>query len=174
MREIAADYLTAALTTPLSLRDGPKDMTLTKRREWVDTHLVHPSDQLLQALSDDNAHLRSEWPDPYNAPAPNLDLLRTELEKLSCRAKELSAWLAERAAMASHTTEFKYDLVTALECTFRKHFPHLPVSRGTSASGESTSHFTHFVHACIREIFPNERKFSDYTIKNAIKKPKQG
>jgi hypothetical protein len=175
LREIAEDYLTAALTTPLGLTDGPKDITLTKRREWVDIHLVQPSDQLLQALSADATHLRSEWPDPSDSPEPNLDLLVTELKKLHCQASELSSALAERAAIgANHTTEFKYDLVKALECTFRKHFPRLPVSRGTFANGDWFSRFVDFVQTCIREIFPNEEKFSDYIIKHAIKKPRPG
>jgi hypothetical protein len=83
--------------------------------------------------------------------------------------------LASRAGISnSHTTEFKMDLVTALECTFHKHFPRLPVSRGTSANGELSSHFVNFVHTCVGEIFPTERKFSDYMIKHAIKKPKAG
>jgi len=170
--EIAEDYLTAALTTPLDLEDSPCDMTLTKRQSWVDTHIVHPAKLLLTALSDENAPLRSEWPDPFTAQEPDRNLLIRELTKLVDRARELSECLAERAQQANHTTEFKFDLVTALEWTFRKHFPGQPVSRGTGASGESTSHFVRFVNMCVREIFPKDKTFSDHIVKEATRKPK--
>jgi len=165
LRELATDYLTAALTTPLAIAIGPRDVTLTKRATWVERHLVKPAQRLLEALSDDTAPLRSEWPDPMNAPEPDRAVLRVELKKLYERADELRYCLSERASLAraNHTEEFKGDLIYALTTVFRRYFPHLNASRGK----QNESRFSVFLDLCAGEIFPGVNA-TDYRVKDVI------
>jgi hypothetical protein len=163
LRELATDYLTAALTTPLKISISPPNETLSKRARWVELNLVKPTQRLLNALSDDNAPLRSEWPDPMNAPAPDRAVLLEELRKLYDRADELQHVIADRAPNTNHTQEFKADLIQAITKLFRHYFPHLPITRGV----RQKKRFNVFLELCADEIFPGI-SITDHRVKDVI------
>lgn len=165
LRDIAEDYLTVALTTPLGVGPGASDAKLSARFVWVRDKLFAPADDLLKALSDDSAPMRSGWPDLLDAAGPNRKVLIRELETLREYAKQLAWNLESRAETtvakaaskasrgANHTEEFRLDLAHALRNVFARTYPGLAISRGTYVPGEGfIGQFPAFLNGCFKEI----------------------
>ncbi|WP_137390943.1 hypothetical protein [Rhodoligotrophos defluvii] len=163
LREVAYRYLTALYTTPLRLSEGPRDVKLTRRVQHLERNVIKPAEQLLDALSDDNAPLLSEWPEDMRMPAPDRAALRSELEKLRNRAEELRLLLTDRIANTNMTTEFLTDLGNALSMVLKRHFPRLTISRGThikttkTKSGKMYGTYLSVMEICVREILPKDK-----------------
>jgi hypothetical protein len=167
LREIAESYVCAALNTPLGVGLGPKDVTLSKRANWVDRHLVKPSRDLIRDLSDADQPRRSEWPDTITAPIPDLEVLVAELDKLLARSEILRDSLRDRSTLGnSHTTEFKTDLSLALAEALGTHFPYILDARGI---GKTDGRLAHYLRRCFQEIFPNDKRLSNKLIAQVIK-----
>lgn len=140
LRDIAEDFLTVALTTPLGVKLGPPDMSSSKRAVWVERHLFNPASKLLEALSAANAPTRSGWPDLLNADGPDRATLIRELHALRDYARDLVWNLQSRSETtkavarkdrqssrgANHTQEFRLDLASAVREVFEPAFPRWP------------------------------------------------
>ena len=138
--------MTVALTTPLGLRDSPKDIAHSKRAKWLERHIYKPAITLADALSDENATMGAPWPDARDIPCPDRGALRAQLIALANYAalqwvslrnwsntstvKRLlsshhpnrkSALKRGKSRGANHTQEFKLDLTMALREVFEKH-----------------------------------------------------
>jgi hypothetical protein len=70
-------------TMPIGYPIAPFDATMTKRMEWLRTHVVSPAETLMDALSADNRPHFSDWPGyRFLRRQPALDELRSELAAL--------------------------------------------------------------------------------------------
>jgi len=199
LQNLAEDFLTAALTTPLRIALGPDNFSLTERATWIERHLFNPANLLIEALSDENAPLRSGWPDLLDQVEPDRETLLRELNILKTYATYLVWNLKDRFEMrpaqsgsstetideqaetkmrrgTSLTQEFKADLGLALQGVFERYFPNLTVSRGSynKQIGEMSGRFPEFLRICSKAIFPQDPELSDYIIANIIKKPTDG
>jgi hypothetical protein len=145
LRDIAEDFLTVALSTPLGISLGPTDIPSSKRAVWVERHLFNPAKELLDALSNANAPMWSGWPDLLDVAGPDRATLIHELEALRNYARDLAWNLQSRSETtkaasrkcrlssrgANHTQEFRLDLANALREVFERYYSGLTVSRGT-------------------------------------------
>ena len=186
LRDIAEDFLTVALTTPLRFNVGPKDVPLSKRAVWVKRHIFTPASELIDALSDTNAPMRSGWPDLLDANGPNRSVLIRELTTLRDYARDLAWNLQSRAETtkvlkrsdretsrgANHTQEFRLDLANALREVFVRYYAGLPISLGTYDQQHGMQgQFLAFINGCFNEILGE--KVSDHLLR-ALLKPMRG
>jgi hypothetical protein len=175
LRELAMDYMIAALVTPLRIRGAAKNETLSKRSRWLSRNVRAPVLHLITQFEQPNNPWLSEWPDPMHAQGPDKHKLLGQLRSTLDWVEELIVVLDDRIELdIDHTTEFRLDLSKALENVFRIHFPTLPVSRGTADKylQEMVGPFPEFLRVCVKEIFPEENAFSDYVIAHTAKKLK--
>lgn len=117
---------------PIGFPIAPFDASLTKRVEWLTTHVVNPAEKLLAALDDAKRPYFSEWPDEYRFPdRPDLDATREPLDAIREHAialrDNLDGQLSQKIA---HTSEMRYDIVTTLIDILSEHFPDIRRSRG--------------------------------------------
>lgn len=183
LRDLAEDFLTAALTTPFGIRIGPPDMPLSKRARWAERHLFMPANDLLNALSDANAPLRSGWPDLLDFEGPDRRVLINELEKLKEYAKQLVWNLQDRSETtpqpnthgrgihsrgANHTQEFKIELAESIRLVMIKYYINLSQSRGTYDSEFGMiGKFPKIMEICFNEII--EEKLSDHLLRTLLR-----
>jgi len=147
---------------------------MDQRVRWLRANVVSPATKLLQALSDENGPMLSEWPEVMYAPPPDRDTLRLELQKLRNRADELVGVLEDRLrGGGSFQTEFRADLTNALTDVFERHFPQKKPSRDgydkTSVAAGGGSSFANFIRLCTEEIFPGEKALSGYVVDDIAK-----
>ncbi|MFN3226597.1 MAG: hypothetical protein ACE360_10165 [Hyphomicrobiales bacterium] len=170
LREVAFHFMCALYTTPLRLAEGPKDVKLSARVRHLERHIIKPSSILLDALSNDQTPLLSEWPETLNMPAPARKSLLKELRRLHDRSTELAALLADRLPNERLTQEFMTDLGNALSSVVKSFYPGIRVSRGTyfktEGSDEPTMHgtFLSVMEICIKEILPKDKSLSSKLI----------
>lgn len=117
---------------PVGFPIAPFDASLTKRIEWLSAHVIGPADRLLDALDDANRPYFAEWPDEYRLPdRPDLDAVCEPLNAVREHAialrDNLDSQLSQKIA---HTSEMRYDIVTALLDILKEHFPDIKRSRG--------------------------------------------
>lgn len=182
LRDIAEDFLTIVLTTPMGVTLGPPDIPLSKRAVWVERHLFNPASELLEALSDANAPMWSGWPDLLDIEGPDRARLIHELEALRDFSRDLAWNLQSRSETAktatrknrqssrgaNQTQEFRLDLANALREVFARYYSELPVSRGTYVPSHGMQgHFRSFVSVCFTEILGED--ISDHLLQALLK-----
>lgn len=158
LRDLAHDYLIAALSAPFGIGGGPENMNRNERKRFLEPHVLNPARTLLEALSEENEHKFFEWPDEKIGPDPNKPLLIQELKRLIHRVEIVNAGQIERQGDGSDAlTEFKMDFADALRMVFKKHFPALPafVSPHDRAKRPSSEYFN-FLRMCCDEIFKGD------------------
>jgi hypothetical protein len=117
---------------PVGFPLAPFDASLTKRIEWLATQVIGPAERLLDALNDANRPYFAEWPDEYRLPdRPNLDAVREPVDAIREHAIALRDSLdGQLSQKIAHTSEMRYDIVTALLDILKEHFPDIKRSRG--------------------------------------------
>lgn len=132
---------------------------------------MRPAEKLIEALSDENLPLLSEWPDELPSPPPNRHALVEELTKLSNRTRDLFEVLDDRKRKGSAISqEFKIDFANALADVFERYFPNAEPSRGGyDRTTTPSSHYQAFLRACAQEVFGNDLKFSGNVLDEVAK-----
>lgn len=111
---------------------APFDASFTQRIEWLSTHVITPAERLLNALGEHNRPYFAEWPDEYRLPdRPILDDARNRIEEIQRHATALRDNLNDQLSQKiAHTSEMRYDIVTALLDILKEHFPDVKRTRG--------------------------------------------
>jgi hypothetical protein len=117
---------------PIGFPIAPFDASLTQRIQWLSAQVIAPADRLLDALDEANRPYFAEWPDEYRLPdRPDLDEARSRIEEVHHHATALRDSLeGQLSQKIAHTSEMRYDIVTALLDILKKHFPDIKQSRG--------------------------------------------
>ena len=117
---------------PIGFPIAPFDASLTKRIEWLTTQVIRPAEKLLNALDHTNRPYFAEWPDEYRLPdRPNLDATCEPLNAIRAHAVALRDSLdGQLLQKIAHTSEMRYDIVTALIDILKEHFPDVKRNRG--------------------------------------------
>lgn len=134
LRDLSVYYRQLIRTVPSDLPGAPlREMTLTKRHEWVDSHILTPVARIKEALSEDSRPLLSTWPEFMGSPPEiDVDALTAELERLEILGKYL--WMntrIRRNANVSVGWEIKFEIVRAVASVLADLVPELTPSRGT-------------------------------------------
>lgn len=169
--ELAAAFIAAAQSTPFGLTGGPAKLTRDQRTRWLRSNIQGPADRLIDALSETNIAMLSEWPEAMNSPAPDKARLTAELSVLRERVTELIAQLDERKADRSDfITEFRTDLANALTTIFERHFPrHRAARNAYDKTTAAESPYAAFLRLCAEEIFPYDKGLSGRIIDDVTK-----
>ena len=124
-------------TMPIDFPVGPFDESMTKRMRWLHTHVLSPTETLLDALSESRLPYFSEWPGDRRIPArPDFGELGEKLSELRAYANALKVVLEYQLGMnAQHTPEMRYDIVGNLIDLLAEHFPEIPRTRGQYDKG---------------------------------------
>ncbi len=132
---------------------------------------MRPAVLLIEALSDQNLTLLSEWPDELPSPPPNRHTLIEELTKLRNRTRDLVEVLDDRKRKGSAISqEFKIDFANALADVFERYFPDAQPSRGGYDRTQSpSSEYQAFLTACAQEVFGDGFKFSGNVLDEVAK-----
>lgn len=132
LRALGEDRRRTIQAMPFGYSIAPFDMSLTKRMEWLRTHVVAPAETLLDSLSVENRPHFSDWPGyRFLRRRPHLDELRTELAALRRHARSLYfSMLRQLEDGAPHNSEMRYDIVGSLIDLLAEHFPEIPRTRG--------------------------------------------
>jgi hypothetical protein len=156
---------------PIGYPIAPFDMSMTKRMEWLRTHVVAPAETLLDALSVESRPHFSDWPGyRFLRRQPNLDELRAELAALRRHARSLYFSMQRQLADgAPHNSEMRYDVVVNLIDLLAEHFPEIPRTRGQydKALGVTVGRTPDFVRRAYREITESNEQL-DAPIQAAI------
>ena len=120
------------LTTPTAFLIGPPDISLTRRREWLQVQVINPATRLLTALDDKNAHYFSSWPNDTGIThvldrSESNQVLAKLLDFATALKGELEYQLAEPAPQ---TSELKAAIVFNILSIAMDTFPQLKFSRG--------------------------------------------
>lgn len=152
----------AAMSSPIGVPGGPDSQTPDARKRTITSSVLRPAEKLIDALSEENLNLLSEWPDELPSPPPNRHALIEELTKLSNRARDLFEVLDDRKRKGSAIAqEFKIDFANALADVFERHFPHAQPSRGGyDRTPNPSSEYHAFLKSCAQEVFGTDFKFS--------------
>lgn len=146
-------------------------MTLTKRHEWVDTHILNPIERIKEALTEENRPLLSTWPEFMGSP-PEIDIvaLTAELDRLENLGKYL--WMSARIRRDAKVPvgwEIKFEIVSAIAAVLAELAPEITPSRGTYDKARKcyVGRFPEAVTLAYREItgFADEgvdRQISDF------------
>jgi hypothetical protein len=152
------------------------DASLTKRIEWLSAHVIGPAERLLDALDDANRPYFAEWPDEYRLPdRPDLDAARGPLTAIHDHAvavrDNLEGQLSQKIA---HTSEMRYDIVTALLDILKEHFPDIKRSRGQydGELGVTVGAVPDYVRRAFREITGSAEQL-DAPIQQALARPRK-
>lgn len=132
MREYGTKRRRDVRSMPIGFPIAPLDASLTQRIQWLSVQVIAPVERLLDALDDANRPYFAEWPDEYRLPdRPDLDAVREPLNTVREHAialrDNLDGQLSQKIA---HTSEMRYDIVTALLDILKEHFPDIKRSRG--------------------------------------------
>lgn len=163
LRDLAYDFLIAAVTTPFRMKTSPKHVTDTKRIVWLRSHVLKPTEMLLDALSDSNSVMLSEWPqDLLSERRPNRKALVHQLETLKKRIAELVFQLDMLVNDGGKlTNDFRASFALELSDVLYAHFPNLKPSRGTHRKKGplkgQTGRYVEMLRLVSREIFPSDR-----------------
>lgn len=162
--------MSVALTTPIGLTDGPRNISRNQRVRTLKAHVVNPARKLLDVLENHNAHLLSDWPDRSNAQAPDKAVLVEQLRLLVKNTNDTVDALEDRKTDKSTSlSEFRTDLANALTLVFEAHFPHLPrVLDSYDRTTKTKSAYASFVEMCAEEIFPYDKAISNKIIDSLV------
>jgi hypothetical protein len=156
---------------PLGYSIAPFDMSLTKRMDWLRTHVVTTAETLIDALSVENRPHFSDWPGyRFLRRRPDLDELRAELAALRRHARSLYfSMLRQLEDGAPHNSEMRYDIVGSLIDLLAEHFPEIPRTRGQydKALGVTVGRTPDFVRRAYFEITDSNEQL-DAPIQAAI------
>lgn len=132
LKEYGATRRRDIRSMPIGYPIAPFDASLTQRIEWLTTQVIKPAERLLDALGDANRPYFAEWPHEYRLPdRPNLDGAREPLNAVHEHAIALRDTLdGQLSQKIAHTSEMRYDIVTALLDILKEHFPDMKRSRG--------------------------------------------
>ncbi|WP_283638503.1 hypothetical protein [Marinovum algicola] len=122
-------------TSPNGFRLAPFDMSLTKRKTWLQRQIINPIETLEAALAPENTPHFSHWEHygdirpPFHEPLlaalaelrKEADLLRSDFED------EISG---DVAGKISHTNEIRHYVVYVCLSELRECYPDLKLSRG--------------------------------------------
>jgi len=134
LRALAVHYRDLISSVPSDLPGAPlSHMTLTRRHEWVDTHILNPIERIKEGLADENRPLLSTWPEFMGTP-PEIDVaaLKTELNRLESLGKYL--WMSARIRRYANVPvgwEIKREIVSEVATMLAELVPELKPSRGT-------------------------------------------
>jgi hypothetical protein len=171
LRTIANVFWVAAMSSPLGFPSGPESQTPDARKRKITSSVLHHAEKLIEALSDENLPLLSEWPDELPSPPPNRHALIEELTKLSNRTRDLFEVLDDRKRKGSAISqEFKIDFANALADVFERYFPNAQPSRGGyDRTPNPSSKYQAFLTACAQEVFGDDFKFSGNVLDEVAK-----
>jgi hypothetical protein len=173
LRDIANDYLYYALTTPLGIDIGPKDVSLSDRAEWIETRILRPLELLLDALSPPNAHMLSEFPEGVDSTPPSYEELIHQLNLLGNWTWRLRNNLSERASTrrSNHTMDFLNSLCYDLTISLSRFFPSLKISIGTYSPEDDQYHsrYIFILKQCVKEILGDDGVVSINLIKQIVR-----
>jgi len=150
------------MSSPLGVGGGPDSQTPDARKRTITSSVLRPTEKLIEALSDENLILLSEWPDELPSAPPNRHALIEELTKLRNRTRDLFEVLDDRKRKGSSVSqEFKIDFANALADVFERNFPNAQPSRGGyDRTPNPSSEYHAFLKACAHEVFGTDFKFS--------------
>jgi hypothetical protein len=162
LRDIAEDYLSAAMQSPFGIAGLPKKVSVADRLEWIDANILNPARTIFEAFSKEQSHQLSEWGDPIKSPSPNRRILLEQLQTLISNTEEVRAGLADRFKNTNQLTELKIDFAMSLTGVFQRLAPNAPIGVGTKKrnSSKSDSKYVDFISLCSREIFGPRFKIS--------------
>ena len=171
LRTIAKVFWVAAMSSPLGVGGGPESQTPDARKRKITASILHPAEKLIDALSNENLNLLSEWPDELPSAPPNRHSLIEELTKLSNRTRDLFEVLDDRKRKGSAISqEFKIDFANALADVFERHFPNARHSRGGyDRTPGPSSEYQEFLNGCAQEVFGKDFKFSGNVLDEVAK-----
>lgn len=171
LRTIAKVFWVAAMSSPLGVQGGPGSQTPDARKRTITSSVLRPAEQLIEALSDENLTVLSEWPDELPSTAPNRHTLLEELTKLRNRTRDVIEVLDDRKRKGSSVSqEFKIDFGNALAGVFERHFPNARHSRGGyDRTPGPSSEYQEFLNACAKEVFGSGFKFSGNVLDEVAK-----
>lgn len=170
LQDVAESFISAALSAPLGLRDGPRSLSNTQRKKLLLTKVIGPAAALIELLkSPDRAEVFSEFPETFSAAPPDREVLLSQLEALKTRGEDI-VWCVELRGRTHALSDFKVDLTIALVDAFRRHvvdeegrpIPEERVRRSPyEASADALrSPFSLFIENCMLHIFPDDDLFS--------------
>ncbi|MGR3507153.1 MAG: hypothetical protein ACU0B7_14945 [Paracoccaceae bacterium] len=172
LRELATSFWVAAMSTPLGILNGPPAQSIDSRKRKILASIIKPTEKLIEALSDLEISLLSEWPDDdLPADPPDRDILRNELDRLYRRAYDLFFVLDDRKKKGtSLLIDFKLDLAVELTNIFRRYFPNLrPTRGGYDKTMNPSSEYHAFITFCAKEIFGKDFTFSGHILEQVEK-----
>ncbi|MBN8293424.1 hypothetical protein JI664_15735 [Rhodobacter sp. NTK016B] len=174
LRTIANVFWVAAMTSPLGVQGGPGSQTPDARKRTITSSVLRPAEKLIEALSDENLTLLSEWPDELPSVPPNRHILIEELTRLRNRTSDLFEVLDDRKRKGSSVSqEFRIDFGNALAGVLERHFPHIRASRGGyDRTPGPSSEYQEFLNACAQEVFGEGFKFSGAVLDEIAKLPR--
>lgn len=159
------------MSSPLGVQLGPESQTPDARKRKITSSVLRPTEKLIEALSDENLLLLSEWPDELPSAPPNRHILIEELNRLRKRTSDLFEFLDDRKRKGSAIAqEFKIDFANALADVFERHFPNAQPSRGGyDRTPNPSSEYHAFLKACAQEVFGTDFKFSGNVLDEVAK-----
>lgn len=172
LKEIATSFWFAAMSTPLGILNGPPAQSIDSRKRKILATIIKPTEKLIEALSDLEISLLSEWPDDdLPADPPNRDILYNELNRLYRRAYDLFFVLDDQKRRGSSLLiEFKIDLAAGLTSIFKRHFPYLrPARGGYDKTSNPSSEYQAFIKFCVKEIFGEDFTLSGNILEQVAK-----
>ena len=175
LRDLAAHYRRLIATVPSDLPGAPfPEMTLTKRHEWIDSHILNPVARIKEAFEEKNRPLLSTWPEFLEGlPEVDIEALAAELDELESFGKYL--WMSARLRRDANVSvgwEIKYEIVGALAGLFSELVLDFTPSRGTydAQTKSYIGRFPESVTFAYREMtgFDDnvDRQIADYVEKN--------
>ncbi len=159
------------MSSPLGIHGAPGSQTPDARKRKITSSILHPAEKLIEALSEENLTLLSEWPDKLPSPPPNRHALIEELTKLSNRTRDLFEVLDDPKRKGSAISqEFKIDFANAIADVFERYFPNAQHSRsGYDRTPIPSSVYQAFLRTCAKEIFGESFKFSGNVLDEVAK-----
>lgn len=159
------------MSSPLDIQGGPLSQTPDARKRKITSSVLRPAEKLIDALSDENLTVLSEWPDELPSAPPNRHVLIEELTKLRNRTRDLFEVLDDRKRKGSPISqEFKIDFANALADVFERHFPNALHSRGGyDRTPRPSSEYQEFLNDCAQQVFGDGFKFSGNVLDEVAK-----
>lgn len=132
LTDVCAHFLAVIATLPCDLPGAPFNVSLTKRADWLEAHVINPGTKLRSAIADDMKPMFSTWPYPLTVPEfSEYSTLAGELDGLIARATSLRDDLrGQREGDAGHSQELRQEIFNAIAIAVRTHAPHVKPSRG--------------------------------------------
>lgn len=130
--DLCAHFRAVIAIVPTDLPDAPFNMTLTKRADWLEAHVIHPCEKLLAAAAANMQPMFTRWPYPLAIPQTDDRAgLTRELDALLTQASDIRDLLrAQQADKAGHSQELRAEIFAGAARIVRQHCPDTKPSRG--------------------------------------------